>query len=296
MVCRGLNVCYDAHMTWQLLTAISVLSLSVSVLLQRVLLSKDKTDPYAYVVVFQGIVASILTIFALFYGFKLPGISSLIVPAIIAVVAFGLGHIAYAKTLQLVEASAFSVLFATQAIWIMLLGIVLFGESLTPFQIAGAVIIFGSVGLLIQDVRQLFTGKGTAWGLLTGLLFGIAITSWTYVGRQTDALSWTALSFIGTALVAYVAKPSSLHAMGVLLHRRTLPKLLVLGVLYAIGSMAMLYAYRAGDLAVVTPLRQTAIIVTVLLALIFLRRERHRVAVKLMAALLCFVGVVMIVA
>lgn len=282
-------------MSWQLLTAISVVTLSISVLLQRILIHKDKTDPFAYAVVFQGIVGVILMSFAIVYGFKLPGISTLLVPAVLSIVAFGLGHIVYAKTLQVVEASAFSVLFATQAIWIMLLGIILFNESLTVMQIAGAVLIFSSVGLLVKNIRSFKIDKGTALGLLTGLLFGIAITSWSYVGRHTDTLSWAAISFIGTSFVAFLAKPSTAHKMKTLLTGNLLPKLLILGVLYAIGSLAMLFAYKEGSFTIVTPLRQTSIIVTVLLALLFLPIERNRIKIKLIASLVCFLGVLLIV-
>lgn len=52
-------------MSWQLLTAISVLSLSVSVILQRTLIHRDKTDPFAYAVVFQGIVGILLMVVAI---------------------------------------------------------------------------------------------------------------------------------------------------------------------------------------------------------------------------------------
>lgn len=282
-------------MSWQIFTVISVITLSASVLLQRILLSKDKLDPYAYVVIFQAIVGSILMLFTLFFGFKLPGIENYILPATLSIVAFGLGHIAYAKTLQLVEASAFSVLFATQAVWIMFLGILLFNESLTYVQIVGTVLIFGSVLLLVKNLNKIQLDKSTLWGLLTGLLFGIAITSWSYVGRYTDPLSWAAISFVATALFAYLIRPQTIRKMPELLRGRIIQKLLILGVLYAIGSLAMLYAYREGAFAVVTPLRQTSIIITVLLALLFIKSERNRVPRKLMAAAMCVVGVVMIV-
>jgi len=61
-------------MGWQLLTAISVVTLSISVLLQRLLLHKDKSDPYAYVVVFQGLVAFLIAVYALVHGFQMPGL------------------------------------------------------------------------------------------------------------------------------------------------------------------------------------------------------------------------------
>ena len=283
-------------MTWQLLTAISVLALSSSVLLQRILLSKDKVDPYAYAVVFQGLVGVLLMVIAVLVGFKLPNIENLVVPGLISICAFGIGHIVYAKTLQVVEASSFSVLFATQAIWIMLFGIVLFHESLTMLQIIGVILIFGSIGILFKNIRSLKIDKGTALGLLTGLLFGIAITSWSYVGRHTDGLSWAAISFVGTALVAYFVRPKSIHKMRTLLKTKIFTKLIILAVFYAIGSLAMLFAYKEGTFSIVTPLRQTSIIVTVLLALLFIAKERNRIKTKLLAALVCFIGVLLIIA
>ncbi|HEY8992943.1 MAG TPA: DMT family transporter [Candidatus Microsaccharimonas sp.] len=282
-------------MSWQLLTLISVLGLSISVILQRTLIHRDKTDPFAYAVVFQGIVGILLMIVAIGVGFKLPGIGAVIVPAIISVIFFGVGHIVYAKTLQKVEASAFSVLFATQAVWIMILGIVLLGERMTALQIAGTILIFGGVGLLVKNIASVFKDKGTLLGLLTGLMFGIAITAWSYVGRHTDTLSWAAISFIGTALVAFLVRPKSVEKMKPLLRPKVLATLILLAVFYGIGSLAMLFAYKEGSLAIISPLRQTSIIVTVLLALAFLPQERNRIRRKILAALICAVGVVLIV-
>ena len=282
-------------MTWQLLTIISVLSLSVSVILQRTLIHRDKTDPFAYAVVFQGVVGGLLMVVALAVGFKLPGIEAVIVPAVISVIFFGVGHIVYAKTLQKVEASAFSVLFATQAIWIMILGIVLLGESLTVLQVVGTTLIFVGVCFLVKNLASIFKDKGVLLGLLTGLMFGIAITAWSYVGRHTDTLSWAAISFVATALVAFLVRPKSVQKMKPLLKPKVLATLVLLAVFYGIGSLAMLYAYKEGSFAIISPLRQTSIIVTVLLALVLLPQERNRIRRKILAALICVVGVVLIV-
>lgn len=282
-------------MSWQLLTAISVFSLSTSVILQRTLIHRDRTDQFAYAVVFQGIVGILLMIVAISLGFKLPGIQVVIIPAIISVIFYGVGHIVYAKTLQKVEASAFSVLFATQAVWIMALGIVLFGESLTALQAVGTILIFGGVGLLVKNLSSVFKDKGVFLGLLTGLMFGIAITAWSYVGRHTDTLSWAAINFIGTSLVAFLVRPKSVQKMKPLLKPKVLATLILLAVFYGVGNLAMLFAYKIGSFAIISPLRQTSIIVTVLLALAFLPQERNRIRRKILAALICVVGVVLII-
>ena len=282
-------------MTWEIFTLISVLSLSISVILQRVLLHNYKLDPYAYAVVFQLIVGCILLVFALPHGISLPGIEQLLLPALGASVFFGVGHIVYAKALQVVEASVFSVLFAAQAIWMMLFGVFLFQENLTYLQLAGSVLIFAGIGLIIKNVRSLKFTRGIVLGLLAGLLFGLAITCWSYVGRNTDELSWAAISFFTSTLVTLLIRPTILKNMGSVFKKSILVRLGVLGVFYGIGSVTMLYAYTLGTFSVVSPIRQMSIIVTVLLALVFLKGERTRIWQKVAAAVISFTGVALVV-
>jgi len=282
-------------MSWEIYTFISAFTLSAAVLLQRSLLSTYKTNIYGYVVFSQFLIAVVLFIPAFAFGFTLPNIQNYLFEAFVAIAAFGSGHILYAKSLQLVEASRFSVLFATQAIWIMGFGIVLFGESLSLVQVVGTILIFLSVLLLSRGPTILKFDRGTVLGLITAFIFAIAITSWSYVGRQTDSLSWTAISFAGTALVAVMLYPKSLQHMKPFLSHEVLRRFVLLAVVYAIGSFTMLLAYQFGDFSTVTPLRQTSIIITVLFAFIFFKSERNNVKTKLSAALISFYGVLLIV-
>ena len=162
-------------MTWQLFTLISVLGLSISVLLQRTLLHKHKTDPFAYAIVFQAIVGALLLIPAFVHDFSLAGLERYLLPAIISVICFGIGHIFYAKTLQRVEASSFSVLFATQAIWTMALGMLLLHESMTWVQVVGTVLIIAQahretsqdmVLVLTSHFVQVITHKNSVLSLV----------------------------------------------------------------------------------------------------------------------------------
>lgn len=283
-------------MTWQLFTLISVLSLSISVILQRTLLHKHRTDPYAYAAVFQGIVGVLLLVFALGKGFSLPNFAPYIVPALVSVLCFGVGHIFYAKTLQRVEASAFSVLFASQAIWTMLLGILLLGESITAAQIAGSVLILASTVILAKNFHAAVRDRGVLLGLATGVLFGVGIYFWSYVGRYTDGLSWAAISFVATSLVVVAIRPGVVVHLQPLLKPAVATKLLLLAMFYGLGGVMMLYAYKYGSFAIVSPLRQTSIIVTVLLAFMLLPSERKHVGRKITAAVLSAIGVALIVA
>lgn len=283
-------------MSWEILTGISVLGLSASILLQRILLYNYKTDPYSYVIIFQSLVGILIAGYTLSTGVPNPDLSQVWIVALLCITAYGIGHIFYAKTLQLVDASAFSVLFATHALWMMLIGVTVFAEVLTIGDVVGAAMIFASILLLTSRTSWKKLDTGLGYGLLTGVLFAVAITSWTYVGRESETMSWAAWSFIGGALVALLVRPRSIVPAAKLItaNKDILLRMLVLAVLYAVGSVAMLYAYKYGDLSIVSPLRQTGIVVTVLLALLLLPAERTYIAKKLLAAGISLIGTVII--
>lgn len=78
------------------------------------------------------------------------------------------------------------------------MGLLLFDESLTILQIIGSVLLFFSVGVLVKNITKIFRDSGTLYGLATGVIYGFAITSWAYVGREVDTVSWAAISFAGS--------------------------------------------------------------------------------------------------
>jgi len=282
-------------MNWQIYTAISVAGLSVSMILQRVLLKNKKTDPVAYSVLFQLMVGLVLLIAAIWAGFSLEGLKSVWQIALVCLFLYGIGTVVYAKTLQKVEASVFSVFYATHAFWMMLVGLFFLNESLTIIQVLGSVLIFLSATLLIKNIKSLKLGQGTIYGLVTGLIYGFAISCWAYVGRNVESIvTWASISFIGAALFSFLVSPNSLHKIKPLVTGKVLNRMVVLALVYATGSLSMLLAYKYGNLSIVSPLRQTGIIVTVLLAFVFLKPERNRVKIKIVAALLCFIGSLLI--
>lgn len=282
-------------MSWQVLTCISVFLFSVAVLVQRRLLHHHKCEPYAFVVLSQGLVGVFALLFAFVHGFEFPDFSGLWLPAIGSVSLHGLAYITHAKALQNMEASIFSVFYATQAIWIMLLGIMLFGEFPSFMQLVGIALIFGSIGLVVSSPGKLKLNNASLLGLLTGLLFGVAVTCWVYVGRQVDTISWAALGFWGVAFTAFLARPRAVYNIKPFLERSVMWHMVLVGLLLSAGGISLLLAYSVGDVSAVSPLRQMSIVVTVLLALFFLPQERTRLLPKTLAMVLCFLGAVFIV-
>ncbi|HVF69779.1 MAG TPA: DMT family transporter [Xanthomonadales bacterium] len=281
-------------MSWELLTAISVITTSVSVILQRVLLHNDKSDPIAYAIVFQGLTAIFFAIFALFEGFKMPDFTKYWFPVTATFVLYAIGNVIYAKTLQKVEASIFSTLLATSTIWVVLMSYFLFAERPNSAQILGGLIIFGSVGILMERSGKLKLDTGIMMGLFMGLIFGLAKSAWIYVGKEAGVGVWNALACAVPALLLLLTNHRSVSKMKPLLTGRVFTKMLLLCILFAVCNLASLAAYQVGKVSVITPLMQTNVIITVILAIIILG-ERKRLWQKVMAAVVCFIGVLLII-
>lgn len=281
-------------MPWQLLTGLSVLTFSVSMVLRRVLLRHETTDPVAYVIIFQGMVGVLTGIYALLHGFHMPDFGQYWLPMLVTVLLYAAGHLISTVAFRRLEASIFSVLFATSAVWTMAAGLILFSDRLSFLQVVGTLLVFASVVLLI-DRRGLRTlDRGLAFGLLTSALFGLATAGWAYVGRHADVPSWTALSFIGPSLAVLVLRPQAVLRMRPFLSGHLLAKMLALGAIFSVSSLASLFAYRDGNVGVVAVLQQTGIIVTTVLGVVFLH-ERTRLRRKALAAAICFAAVLLIV-
>lgn len=282
-------------MSWQVYSAVAVLLLSVAILLQRVILHRYKADDVAFAGMFQLSVATVMLPWVFANGISFAGYSSQWFAVGLCTACFGVGSVVYAKTLKHIDASAFSVLFATQAIWIILAGIWLYNERLSWLQLAGGILVFGSI-VLLSESRQVFRRrKGVVYGLITGFLFGIAIASSAYVVRNVEPITWIWFSFVLGGIGSLMVQPSKIPLCKNLIRGKVLRLLIILAVIYALGNAAMNYAYLYGPFSLVAPIRQAGIIVTALLAFAFMRSERTNIARKLTAASICTIGVILLV-
>ncbi len=282
-------------MNWQLYIGAAVVMLSVAILLQRVILHRYRVDDTAFAGAFQLMVACVMLPWMLINGASFVGFGSQWFPILLCTFSFGLGSIIYATTLKHIGASAFSVLFATQAIWIMLTGVVLYHESLGWLQLVGTAMILLSVAILAESHKVFANRRGIALGLLTGLLFGIGIAGSAYVARSVEPISWIWLSFVLGGTASLLMNPSKIILCKTLIRGKIFKYLLILSAIYAVGNVAMNYAYIEGPFSLVAPIRQAGIIVTALLAFVFMREERTNITRKLVAASISTIGVALLV-
>lgn len=295
VVKRWLSVTIDTNMNWEIFVVINLITASLLVPLQRLLLRREETDPITFIVVSQAITGALLIPFTLIHGFQPPDIGKYGLVIVAMFLTYTVGHYLYAHTLKQVEASIFSTLLNTSTIWVVAMGYLVLHEALHLSDVIGSIIIMASVFMLIERKnRKLHLEKSIVMGLLVGLIFGAAMSMWVYIGKHSDLLTWTMLSFFGTPLIFLAVKPRIAQKAKHFFTGKLLPRMLILGIVWAVDNLASLAAYQRGNVSIIAPLLQTSAILSVLIAIIFLG-ERSCLRWKIAASVMCFVGVVIIV-
>jgi len=281
-------------MGWQLLVGISVLTYSISVLLQKILLKNEKNDPIAFSIVFQLITGIFVLLYSLYNGFSTPDLVPLSLNIILMVVLYGSGNVFIFKSLKLVEAPEFTILFGSRTIWTIIAAILTLNEVFTLQQGFGTVLILTSIVLVSWKSNTFKFGKGALYSTLAAVCFGLAFANDAFIVRNFDVPSYLAIAFILPALLVWAVNPQATKKMAIFLNKKMLIKLGLLAILYATSAITIFLAYQVGRNATqIAPLNQTATILTVILAMIFLK-ERKYLPQKLIGVILSFLGILLL--
>ncbi|MDP2873809.1 MAG: EamA family transporter [bacterium] len=281
-------------MNWQLLLAISVSTYAVSILLQRILLKDDKSDPVAYSIVFQLVTGLVILVYALVRGFSVPNLLPILPNLILMTFLYGVGNVLIFKSLKAGEASEFTIVFATRVFWTIAAAIFFLGEAFSLRQGIGTLLIIASIILVSWKDKRFRLGKGGLSGLGAALCFGLAFANDAFILRNFDVPSYLAIAFIVPALMVWLFNPRAAKNMLPLFEKAMLKKLLVLAVLFAVSAITIFLAYQVGkNAAQIAVLGQTATIVTVLLAIVFLR-EKNDILKKIAGAAISLLGVILV--
>lgn len=280
--------------SWQFLVGVSIICLSLSTLLQRVLLKEDNSDPVAYSAVFQLIVSGFLAIFAIFHGFHMPDLLRFWPNVVAMMFLYAITNALVFKSLAKIEASEFTVFFATRAIWTIVAAVLFLGEHFSQIQIIGTAFVLVSVLLVSYREKKLSFNKGIVFALIGACTIGIAFANDAFLLRSYDLTSYLVISFFLPALPIFVFYPKSLKHIKHFLNVRILLRMVSFCFLYAIAALTVYGAYQvARNAAELSAISQFATVLTVLLAVVFLKETTY-VLRKLIGAILAFIGVVLI--
>ena len=282
--------------SWLPLILTSVTLLSVTSILQRVMLKKDDSDPIAYSVIFQICISLLYLIYGLVIGdIRVVGLLEVLPGLAVMTVIYGLGGIGIFTALKHTEASKYTVLFSSRALFSAIGFTIILGDVFDLKQALGALLLIGGIIVVnYGDLNWRFK-KGDLYALLAGLCFGIANINDRILLNHFTLYTYLFLAFLFPPLFTLIISPKTVQQLRTVFSRGSAGVLLLTVVVNTLGSLAFFAALKVVDSpSKVTTVNLLGVIVTVVMAVVFLK-ERDRVPQKLAGAILSMVGVYLIV-
>jgi drug/metabolite transporter (DMT)-like permease len=282
-------------MAWQFLILASVFLYSVSVLLQRILLKEERSDPKAYSVFFQLLTGFLIGGFGvLFKDVTFPNLRPLLLNLFLMALLYGFGNVFIFEALKTLEASRFTIIFASRALFTILASSLFLKEGLLPLQLLGTfLILLGVVLVNIESARLTFSRRELI-AFFAAASFGLANTNDRFLLQEFKSYPYMFLVFIVPAILIVLLYPRTVKKMVVFLESGVLVKMLLLCVVYAASAITFFSALQiARNSSQVVSINLTSVIVTVLLAIAFLKERKH-LPQKLLGSLASFVGLLLV--
>lgn len=281
-------------MTWFVWAIISVLTTAVANLLQRVVMREKDSDAFGTTVIFQFATAALTGIFAFWNGFVLPPIGAYFWNFLASTLLWGLGSLSLFKAYQTLGSSEIAIISSLGAIVTIISSIVLLGESFTIVKTIGTILILTSIFLVIEKKGKFSFKKGTIYALITTLFYGLAVTNDAFILRTYDAVSYTSVVLFLPGVLLLALRPSAIASFKRLKNMTFTKNMLFLTIFYSTQAVAYYLALQVGgNASQLAPIYKSNIILTVLLAIVFLR-EKEKLAVKLFSAAIVTVGVLLV--
>jgi drug/metabolite transporter (DMT)-like permease len=277
-------------LSWQVLVGISVVSYSVAILFQRLVL-KNTTKPIAYSIFSQLLCAAMLGAYGLFTNqFKPFELAPAFWSLGFMTLLYAFASVVTSFALQLTEASKFTVLFASRGLVAILVAAIFLGEQLGAQQLVGAVLVFIGVACASWEVKRLSLQRGDYLALIGAVLFGFANVNDRFLLQNLPILSYLFLAFLLPPLLLAVWYPSELKNSREFLRQPALNRSLLLCAMYSISGAAFFGALQVADnTAQVVTTNLVSVILIVALSAVFLQERKH-LWQKMVGAVLAFAG------
>lgn len=283
-------------MSWQILATISVILYSVSVLLQRLLLKDDKSEPISFSVFFQvGVAVVIGVLVVLLQGsIPIPNISQISWSVLAMTILYALANIFVFKSLKTTEASRFTVIFSSKALFAVLGSSLFFREILTPIQWFGALLIISGVAIISLKKLNKKLNAGDLFALLAAIIFGLANTNDRFLVQFFDPYSYVVIGFLLPGLAIAIFYPKKMFNIKNYFKGSFIYKMILLCLLYGLSATSFFAALRiAPNSSQLFSVTAFGAILTVILSVIFLK-EKDNLLKKILGVIVSVAGLLLV--
>jgi drug/metabolite transporter (DMT)-like permease len=282
-------------MNWLVFELASVLFFSVAILFQRVAMKQDKTDPTAFAIASQAIVAVLLFFYGMTIGsFHVQDILQRLPSVALMTLLYGAGALAIQFSLKHTEASIFTILFSARGFVTGVVSMLFLSEIFSSQMLIGGLLIFAGVYLVSGIKRGVKLDKGMVFALIAAFCYGIANANDKYLLQSINLSTYLPISFLLPALFTAAAFPNKLKEIPALFQQSSLKNILFYCVLYSLSAIGFFSAIlRAPSVTQVSMVGLTTTVTVVIFAALFLG-ERDNLKKKVAAAILSIIGTILL--
>lgn len=285
---------YAVLMHWLVFAAISIVSMAVANLFQKLAMKEKESDPVVSAILFQFLLTIFTGIFAFLRGFQIPKAEVLFPYVILSSLFYAIGVQLFFKAIKIIEASEMTILTGFGAVATIGAAFLFLGERLTILQFIGVLAILLSVVIVEYEGKRFVMNKGVWYSLIGTSLFGFAVTMDAFILRSYDAVSYTPIICLLPGLFLCFMFPKKVVVLLSTFRGALNRNLLIYGFVYSIQALAYFLALESGALASqLNALFKAEIVLTVILASIWLK-ETKRLPQKILAAVVATGGVLLL--
>jgi drug/metabolite transporter (DMT)-like permease len=282
-------------MTWPILAAISIFSVSIASVIQKVLMTNKKSDSITYSIVFQFLLGVIFTVYVLFVGFKMPPLAKYPFNYFVSTLFWGLATFLSFQALKYISASLFLIVGSFSTLVTMVASAIFLNEQIFGRYIIGAILILLSVYIVSRLNSDKSENKNQTKGVLLTLLMalcgGLAVTNDVFLLRTADTASYLAVMTYLPGVVLLLLAPKSIKKLATFAQPAVLGNMLIFSLFYAGQAITYYMAVNAGaNLSQMAPISKASIVIAVILEVIFLRNTKN-IPAKLLATVLLMLGI-----
>lgn len=207
--------------------------------------------------------------------------SPILIPLlVVAAAGYSVGYLLFYKAFEIGNVSVVSAVINLNTILAMFVAIVVFKQRLTPPQIIGVLMVLAGiifVGVNFKDLfgkKSLLT-KGVKETVLASIAFGIFY--WPVNEYITERAHWlttsTFIKMLSLLIVFFIALSQKNKLRIKDKSKNIIFIIVIVGVLEAIGVLSTSFGVSVGDSVLVAPISSSLSIVTISLAIIFLKEK-----------------------
>jgi len=282
-------------MTWLLFLSVSIFAQALANVMNRVVMKSADKGTWAYSALSQIITAGLIGIYALIVGFELPPLFDLW-PYFLATVILNVGaNIFQNEALRTAEVSFFTILSSSRILVSMFAAFLVLDEIITMWQGLGAVVMIAAITVAFSRhfewKWETWMGYALLYALSSGMVF---IFDARILSEFHNVPSYMVFGFGLPGIATALIRPRIIPDIIRLAASRQVFSMALWSASYGFMAVTLWLAYQYGATASqMAPIRQSAVILTVLIAMVFLQERSHMVR-KIVAALLAIFAVYLI--